>query len=342
MDNSLMIEYLKVLKELFSTNTYKANGNLLRDIKYHMLDNKDDEHIKNIRKIFANRLNEIFNDKELNNAFNLSDDFKYHKIIEIFKNDPFRTKQKYIELFQYTIFIPEGDHLENNVKWFLNDTGFYSTANLDKLLEFHSKYRNLGGTDLYGTFEEERKKYLEAYNNIETEDYLNFVKEKNLEAGSFNRYYDNMNAPIDYMNKRLGNMGEIYLYETLVKEKETTFVARDLGNGFGYDIYTTTMMDNMKKELLIEVKSTTCKDKDYFALTETEHKTMVDSLDNPKAEYVVCTSYIDVINNEIKNRYYKAIDENTFKDLYSNDEYMFTNFDKNGNAVFEQKVKTKR
>ena len=336
MDN-LLIQYIGLLKELIKTNNCDDTKINYRDIKNYLKDHENDQDVIETKKILAEYMYRVFEDEKVTEALNSSDEYPFGKIMNICKNDPLRQIQKLNELFQFSIYIPQGSYVQNNMNWFLEDCGLPHSQNLDQLLEF-SKNSNLFITkENYGTFEQEKGRY----NNVENgyfldQDYLDFLNNLQVNQMLFAKYYTG-NPKVDYLNKKLGNMGELYLFNTLVKEKDTTFVARDLGNGFGYDIYTTAFIEGIKKEILFEVKTTSSLTNDSFQLSENEYKIMQQALKNPKTEYIIAKVYIglkyvekdnklftEIDENNIAIKYYKAIDEYTFKDLSSDEEYNFT------------------
>jgi hypothetical protein len=82
---------------------------------------------------------------------------------------------------------------------------------------------------------------------------------------------------IERENKRIGDLGELFVKqyeEKRLKEsgnselvKKVIHIAKDKGDGLGYDIKSC---DNNGKEIFIEVKTTTGKEKNVFFLTKNE------------------------------------------------------------------------
>lgn len=330
--------YNKALSQLLATGKYDKSL-IYGNTKSFLYTNKDVEEVKKAREVFATALYELYNMKELSNALNSSDEYPYAKIINIYKNSPERFYEELPLFFQSTTYIPEGHYPEDNMNWFIEDCGLPHVDNLDKLKEFNKTYRHLWPASEYGSYEEERKRFLDAKNkNIYGLDYEKFLAEQSaIEA--IVGYYNEEDSKIAYLDQKLGNMGELYLYDSLVVDKETCFVARDLGNGFGYDIYTTATQNGVKKEFLFEVKSTTIANKDYFTLSSNEKKTMVDTLTKDKTEYIVCLSHINAEDNTILNSFFKAVDENTFINTATDEEYKFEKTTADNGYVFVAKQK---
>ena len=329
-------EFNNLLKEIIKTGTCNDKNINYRSIKTALKDNEKDSNVIESKKVFAEYLYRLFENKEVTDALNSDNNYPYGKILNIYKNNPFNKYPKVNEFFQFTIYIPEGSHLENNVNWFIEDCGLPHSNNLDLIRDFNFKNRNLSYKEEYGTYEQEIERYNKMLNgDFNNHDFDVFLNNIYANEFAFSKFYTGDNIQ-DYLNKKLGNIGELYLYNTLVKEKDTVFVARDLGNGFGYDIYTTAFMDGKKKELLFEVKTTTDMNNDTFALSENEYKVLCESLNCPNTEYIVARAHfgikqdinnlhnkvINVIDeNNIKYNYYVAKDENTFKNLNNDEEY---------------------
>ena len=336
MDKNIIEEYIDAISDAYTNKEYNLNSDTLRYIKSYMLYHPNDPDVIKAKTLLSFYLSNIYTDINLTNILDYND-LKYKKIIDYFKIDPLRIYTNLISLFNTTIFIPEGSYIENNINWFLKDMGYSHVDNLDKSLKFTKDFPIKGGKDPYGTFEEEKERYLNFQNGIKDNDYYNFVKDKKSSELCFNRYYEG-DPDRDYLYKKLGNIGEYYTYN-LLSEYNPIFVARDLGNGFGYDIYTVANIDNKTVELLIEVKSTSNPDKNYFSITDTEYKVLKDTLSNDKAEYIVCLVYVDVKNNIYKHVYYRPIDDKTFIEINGNRKYIFDNTDQYGNYIFKEKQK---
>ena len=330
--------YNKALAQLLATGKYDKSL-IYGNTKSFLYTNRDTEEVKKARQVFGAALYEIYNTKELTEALNGSDEYPYAKIINIYKNDPERFYTELKLFFQETVYIPEGHYPEDNINWFIEDCGLEHVDNLDKLRDFYKANRNLGPEQEYGSYEEERKRFLNAKNNhVYGLDYEKFLMEQKSIEAVFG-YWNEEDTKISYLDKKLGNMGELYLYDTLVVDKETCFVARDLGNGFGYDIYTTATQNGVKKEFLFEVKTTTIANKDYFILSANEKKTMVDTLSKDKTEYMICLAYINAEENRIMNSFLKAVDENTFINTATDEIFEFEKTTADNGYVFVGKQK---
>ena len=317
-------------------NTGYCNTKELPSIKIYLENNKDKEEIKKIRRKFAEYIYNLYNNEKLTNALN--DEYVYRRIVNAYKLDPFKYNSIYNKegalniLFSNSIFIPIGSYFENNINWFLDDSGLGELENPKILRDIYKRYKHLSQPDKYGSFNQEFEKYEKSLNGLEYDmpnDYEEFKNNKKLESEAFNRYYEG-NPIIDYQNKRLGNIGEIYVYENLIKNSiESIFVSRDCGDGFGYDIHTLYNDNNTIKEGLIEVKATSNENKDFFALTDEEYNTMIDTLNNDKVKYFVCLCYVDVKKKQVVSKPFIVENKTTFRSLVDDELYVFDKIEKN-------------
>ena len=342
--NKFVDKFMVYLKEIVTTGTYTKDYNMLCGIKSYMHAHPNNVDVIAARKSLAQCLCNVYESKDLLDSIN--EPHKYLRALKIFTNDPRVKHQALIDLFSITIFIPEGSYMENNISWFIEDTGLKVPSTLNYLRNFRDENRYPSKDNTYGTLEQEIIRYTNMKNNIVADDYEEFVKDKKLTSESYNKYYEG-NPYFDYLHKKLGNIGELHLEKELRKSSfNALLVARDLGNGLGYDIYTqTTNIENPKEitEVLIEVKSTSVLDSDTFSITDGELKVMKDTIGDNKASYIVALSRIDVTKNIYNITFFKAIGENTFTCMDNNEEYIFSHTDRYGNHVFENKknIKTK-
>ena len=79
-----------------------------------------------------------------------------------------------------------------------------------------------------------------------------------------------------------------------------SFTARDMGNGFGYDMYHQGVLNNYLHEYLIEVKTTAnLNDNDYFKLSNNEFNKMVDCSNLIFSHYYISRMFFDSVHNVI-------------------------------------------
>lgn len=175
------------------------------------------------------------------------------------------------------------------------------------------------------------------YNNIDQEimylkwalkghfnfsDYNDFVSDKVAKASRYKIQYDG-NSYNNYINKKIGNIGELYWYDVLRKiDRRTILASRDYGDGLGYDIYGIQNDNGIEKELLVEVKSTMNPYKNGFQLSENEYAVMMDVLSNPNANYLVATAFIDHNNFKIIKNGFIATGEDEFYSINNGEKYL--------------------
>lgn len=127
--------------------------------------------------------------------------------------------------------------------------------------------------------------------------YKDFYDTKDNEIKNFNNG--------DHNYKTIGKVGEYLIMDYLQKNNLNPYhVAKELGNGFGYDIFFNTFYDALKKyngahkiENLTEIKAT-CKynvheSEDNFILTFNEADKMLDTLNNDEAKYNVYRIFLN-------------------------------------------------
>ena len=126
------------------------------------------------------------------------------------------------------------------------------------------------------------------------------------------------------------------MYNIILRDKDaynTIFTAKEIGNGFGYDIYYQSLVNGQIIENLIEVKTTTKNDNqnlredDSFILTENEYNVMLEAKEN-NANYLIARVLFDNVQNvPIDYCYLQLCDDNVLRSLDFNDnviEYEFT------------------
>ena len=137
----------------------------------------------------------------------------------------------------------------------------------------------------------------------------------------YNKYNSNYNG-IDISNKSSFFItAEHYTFD-LEKNQSTAWVAKDLGDGYGFDIYSFDT--NLWKEKLIEVKSGFT---DYFTLSENEVNVMRNSFHKGALYYIYKYTY-----NKSDNKIYATtlrydneldalVDDNSIYKIEKQDDY---------------------
>ena len=289
---------------------------------------------------------------ELVNSFNISDDTKYRKQLEIIKNLLSRnTDADYIGIFQRLIWTEEGsknsyDSLIRFIKSqnipFINNMDTKINDFLANDLNWHALYY---GKSKYLPLDDEimnLKLVLDCENGgkVLPHDFPEFMRNYEL---SNPRAYQSETLPslmIRYKSKRIGNIGEHFVYTWLNDgDCNPIWVAKDYGDGFGYDEYCFTT-----KEKIVESKATfNDRDSEYddIRLSSDEHAVMCDCIDSKLREYYIFRTFIDKNNISYENRKGLMLvpqDENTLVSTYKDFPCTY-NFDRveDGKKVFVKK-----
>ncbi len=285
----------------------------MKKIKLHIMQNPDNKFVNDFIEELINHYAQLFFNKELMEAFYIKEPF--YRQIQIYKNLPSTIQPAYgaylfnlLELSSFPHFYP--GFLEALEKY---KPEWAKHPHLQQLLGFVEQNQNImrGSSDEYGSIEEEKALYRRAYKGeyfkeLETFAFLNNIMGQNEARSSF-------------MNKRIGNIGELYTYEFIKDKNRNCLVAREAKNGFGYDLY---YLDERLGETLIEVK-TTLRDteEDSFSLSENEYRVMQQCENNPLANYIVCRIKLDNSFNLISYTFLIMVDSTTFIDATSGIQY---------------------
>lgn len=288
---------------------------------------------------------------ELVNAFNISDKTKYKKQMEIVKNLISYTKDRdYFDSFSSLIWTPESDNYFDSVLKFLKSQNITFRDNLDDKInnflrnDLNWKAHNYGKSKYYSEDEEIYKLRCTLANELGLvnmpDDFQEFIDDCQLENPRECFGKDTIFFRNKYKYKRLGNIGEHFVYDWLENLKTNPiWVARDLGDGFGYDEYCADT-----RERIVESKATfrdRDSENDEFKLSEDEHAVMCDCIDTPDREYYLFRTYIDSSNISYDNRKGLVLiprDENTLVSTYKDFPCTY-NFDRveDGKKVFVKK-----
>lgn len=321
------------------------DNDILLAIQNYIYNNPNNINVIKLKKYLAECYYSFFDNDKLNNAFNISDDYYYQKKQEIFRYLPFNlnntdypeffyrilsyTSDKYgtisnnfyptlFEFFKEQNITMKNIYLENNIMNFINN---------NKMLMYSP-------SDYYGygkTISEE-----EYWYNV----FLNKLYKKKI-VPNINQSYED--ALKEYENKLIGNIGEFYINNLLNNKlvnpylSNIDFVAKELGNGFGYDIYFQYVNKDFIKEYLIEVKTTFSKNmnNDSFNLTENESNIMKEAMIK-NTEYRVYRVYKD--NNGYNHHRLMFNKEGNFVEIDNKDIiYRFDHINDKNQKVFVRK-----
>lgn len=236
-----------------------------------------------VKTWFVNTYQPLFLTNELQNSFNISDDYKYLREQKIFYTSPF-TSQKTKQYPEYFY------HLINHCS--LHYGGIPNIYNgMDAFFtEQNQNFLPLGLIDKLNDYWEKHDAIRKAFSPY-AQPYGKYIEE-------LEKYEKNMD------NEALGRLGEYDFYERIKPLPSPIFTAKDLGNGFGYDIYYFVQ----NQEHLIEVKTTAKKDgTDFIRLTKNEFNVMQQTLNDPKAIYIVSRVFANIDENQTKDFFYTLL-----------------------------------
>lgn len=320
-NNELKNYFYKCLNSIFKNEAFEYDYNILSKIKYFILNNSDDYDVIRMKRYLCKCINLLYDSDDLRDALNMSDDYKYGKKLKlcgITRSDKYIS---FILLFYSVVYTPQGIKRVDCYNWFLNDNGFNTLPSLDKLkdngiLEVHLT------RSLYNNLDQEIVYLKKALNGELCDDYYYFIHNKKINDTCYQIQYDG-DSYNNYINKKIGNIGELYWYDILRKiDSRTILASRDYGDGLGYDIYGIQNDNGTEKELLVEVKSTMNPYKNGFQLSDNEYAVMMDVLSNPNANYLVATAFIDQNNFKITRNGFIAIGEDEFYSVRNHDKYL--------------------
>lgn len=283
-----------VIKEITQNiDITKISSTDFRNVKLYMINNPDDNDVVTAKNTLARLYASQFLNQELINAFNISNDLPYLKKQEIFKNLPFIHTQQNYRTYIYQLFDIPSEHLGSvdcfykPIFWFIKtvDNSLLSDELINTINTFILENTAIFhiGIDEYDDYSIEIERYKKAINNdFNIDDYKDFELAQRVQ-----RMITDNDVKIMYKNKKLGTIGELAVFRQLKDFNKVCFVAKELGNGFGYDIYFQGQ-DNSNTEFLGEVKTTAnISDDDYFSLSENEYDTMINAIRTNNTKYII-------------------------------------------------------
>ncbi|MBQ8659439.1 MAG: DUF3883 domain-containing protein [Bacilli bacterium] len=290
------------------------------EARFFIRDNKDNPLVIEFINKLLFEYQSIFFDLNLIQALCIPNNLKHLKTQQIYKYLPSRTNNYCCNLFNI-LEIPSEyyGNLHNfyqGCKWLFHKYGINNDiySIIDQVTLFTEENLPIirGSIDEYDTYEKEFQRYRNAIIGIfDKEDLNTFAIIERLS----NMYLSDEEIKRRYINKKLGNVGELYTYELVKTFKNARFTAKELGNGFGYDMYYQYSEKDTTIETLIEVKSTTNLVDDYFSLSDNEYRVVLESESDPNTNYMICRILYDINNNIIspcllkyQNGSFKSVD----------------------------------
>lgn len=346
-------QFLKSLNIIYKEMINNAPIKSYKDYKFvknFIFEHPDDEDVLIIKNWILTEYQKLFLDSNFLNALNIADNLRYMKKQLIYNYLPFvHTNQNYPSYF-YSLIVSPCEFFGNISNFYKGCFWFFKEQNkclitdeqIEKINKFLIENNTIlkGGIDKYDDFYVELLRYKNILLNRFDNDFDEFRKDKEISALCYNQRYDG-NIIKDYENKKLGTIGELYVSEQMKNLNNYIFTARDLGNGFGFDMYFQHSENNIIYENLVEVKTTSKLDEnDYFSLSDNEYNTLINSYNYPNVNYFVCRVFVDINNNKF-NCHLLKLEDNLFKSINSDLEYEL-NENYNNNYYFKRKSKVKK
>lgn len=348
-------EFLKCLNVIYKD---LINGNLISNnkaaefVKSYIYYNPNDNDVITIKNWITNNYQKILLDDNFINALSQPNDLKYRKVEEIYKYLPFfHNHTNYMPNFYKLINTPPEHYgnipnFYNAIYWLSKEQNncFIKKDQIEKINQFSSENRalfyNKNVFNIYDDFDTECLNYKTAFQDNESDDFKKFKEEILSDELIYGRKYTgNINS--DYAKKKLGVIGENYIYNILKQSNITDirFTARDLGNGFGYDIYYNYIENNIIYENLVEVKTTSLIENDYFYMSEREYNIMMSTQNRLNSNYYIARVFLNNSNNLLT---YNMLffNNNKFKSINSDLEYELEE-QNNGSYYFKRITKGK-
>lgn len=309
---SIMDDYEKLWKLVDGEKQDEPSYKILDRLKNHIFNNPDDDVSVSIKDWVYLNMKEQYTNPDLINAFNMKDDLKYTKQLEIFKYLPFMMDFNGFKNYFWCLIYHDSAYYGSypnfyrGCKWYCNELHPNVVPNdtFDKVINYADSNKPLmtAPFNYYEDLSTEYKALKDLSIGIITKEFLERrtqIENILYREGKENGY----EAVRDYLiNEKKGIVGEYFIFNRLSNDTfKTIFVAKEYGNGFGYDILCNNELEN--KEWLIEVKSTVNKPSEdtYFTLTSNEKDVLNDTLKSNNSEYIIERVFIDLKQDTIKH-----------------------------------------
>ena len=325
----LNVVYYEILNDIWPNSTKE-----FKYVKEYVFDYPTDPEVLKFKNFMLTTYQNLILNQDFINALNMSDDLKFLKIQEIYKNIPFIFSHQYYPHYFYSLIISPSEYygsLPNFFKacyWFFKEENkcFISQDIINKIDDFMNSNAALisGSKDAYYDYHIELLKYRNISFNIFDDEFKEFKFSERLR----DMYIDDYTVIKNYMYKKLGVIGELIAFNSIKNFPNANLVARDLGNGFGYDIYFQNIENNQIIENLFEVKTTTNNSgNDIIFITENEYNMMMSTI-NTNAHYYICRVFANIDKSEQFNiSLLQLVDGNRLISILPNDniEYYLEN-----------------
>lgn len=318
---------------------------LTKEMKGFMYSDLNNPFVKSFIKRLATRYIRLFTNQELINSFILPK--SYYRQIKIYSNLPTTINPNY-DTYLFNLFNFSSYNFYDMCKELLelaevNVKDLEDVIKIiDRCADFEKENKTISKSSKseYLSVEEEIKNIEEVKKQINSFNGNNLsVFGELIQAYAFGLQTNDLEyAAHSYLRKKTGNLGEYYSFDYLKGFDYSKFVSKDLNDGFGYDLYF--LDDGI--ETLVEVKTTVQNiddENDYFKLTQNEFRVLRESLTKNTTKYLVARIELDDKYKLNKIVVLETIDGITFTSRNISDiTYRFSEFNKDGEAIFEKAV----
>lgn len=341
MDNNIFKKSAKIVISQIYNNTdiTKISSNDFNIVRDFMHDHPNDNDVITFKNALATLYAKQFKNVNLINALSMPNKLIYFKKQQVLQNLPFILTQNFYPSYLYQLFCLPSDCLGGietfykPVFWFIKsvDSSLISEDIINAINSFVTNNKIIinSNKDNYDSYKNEINYYKNATKNIFNSDDFNDFSITQSTQGMFSE----SKIKLMYINKKLGNIGELIIYNFIKNFKNACFVAKDLGNGFGYDLYFQIQaVDTI--ECLVEVKTTkSMTDNDYFYLSENEYNTMLNTLNNENIKYIICR--VNINNTSILEYYLlEFVDSHTLRSANYDQDHVEYYLEPNDNNTY--------
>lgn len=328
MDDAKFIELGNYLfKSIRQGKTIIDLANLIKELRLYINSNPNSIVVRFFIETLLRINLSLFKDAYLLKAFEIPDCFAYFRQAKIYENLPYTKHPYYAQFLPELLEIPSQIYGNNYATFMYLLKKYLPKEAEDSSIKSIYDFIDNNGILLHSSKDEycDIKKEMELYTRVQYGQTPSELKD----FAFYMQAMDPDSVRLPFMNKRIGNIGESYTFDLISEAYNGLFVSRDLGNGFGYDLY---YVDEDNIETLVEVKTTTSfSEDDNFALSENEYQTMVNTLENPNARYVVTRVILDRTLTKPSFIVLNAEDKNTLMDK---DNKYFLKENENGKYIF--------
>lgn len=339
-DNDFLSLAKEVYVDIANDGDYTTISNkIFPKMTLYMRNNPDKVSVQWFRYILIQMYTKAFYSQAMFDALSIDDKYEYWKKMQIYVNLPYNVHPWWpfylSNIFEFPNDLPY-DHYERFIYLVKNYylPGFADHPHMQAIIDFTKDNETTmkGIKDDYYSLEKEKELYRTALLGINFKELEEFHSK--IQRGSFEQVIS------WFKNRRIGNIGELSIFNELSLKYSPCLVARDIKDGFGYDIYYFD--PNSQKENLVEVKTTTkpFSDDDNFYTSENELKVMNECLGKENANYIIYRVYLDYALNASYS-ILVPLDIETLADSNNPDVLYKIKRLENGKIIFEKQIRQK-